>query len=386
LRTPVKIIRITTVPISLKILLRGQLEYLTRYFEVVAISSDGPFLNQVARDEKVRTYSLDLSRKISPVRDIISITQLYRVLLKERPDIVHSHTPKAGLVAMAAACLAGVPVRMHTVAGLPFMECAGMKRWILIQVEKIVYRLATNIYPISFGLRDFILGNRLTGRKKLKVLGHGSSNGINTRHFSLSGTVIRQADTLRIEYGIETGEIVFVYIGRIVKEKGIRELLRAFGPIWGYVGNCRLFLVGPTEDHIAPLSKDISDMIKGNPMIGIPGYQEDVRPWLALGDIFVFPSYREGLGSVLLEAGSMGKPSIVTDIVGPNEVIEHGINGLIVPAKDPLRLQAAMTRLLFDSGLRLKLASEARRKVIEKYEQRTLWESLLTEYQTLLTG
>ena len=222
---------------------------------------------------------------------------------------------------MLASKLAGVPIRMHTVAGLPLMESSGMKRSVLNIVEKLTYYCATNVYPNSKGLKEFIIKEKLTSKNKLKILGNGSSNGIDTTHFSpnqVSGIEKRQ---LRKELNITKNDFVFVFVGRLVSDKGINELVEAFTEMSKTHTNSKLLLVGPLETHLDPLLPNTLNEIKNNEAIIYAGFQTDVRPYFATSNALVFPSYREGFPNVVMQAGAMGLPSIVTDINGCNEII-----------------------------------------------------------------
>mgnify|MGYP000058903701 CR=1 FL=1 len=223
-----KIIRITTVPISLDKLIEGQMAFMNDYYEVIAVSSDIENLRKVGLKEGVRTFSLEMTRKITPLKDIKATYKLYRFLKKEKPFIVHTHTPKAGIVGMLASYLAKVPCRLHTVAGLPLLETAGIKRKILNIVEKLTYACATKVYPNSYGLEDIILQNNFTKEKKLKVIGNGSSNGINTEYFKTNLFSEKQKKKLKRELNINETDFVFIFVGRIVGDKGINELIAAF--------------------------------------------------------------------------------------------------------------------------------------------------------------
>src|SRR5690606_21493270 len=172
-----KLIRITTVPISLRILLKGQLRYMSQFYDVIGVSSPGKEVDEVREVEGIRVEEIEMTRKITPFKDLVSLWKLYRFFKKEKPDMVHSRAPKAGLLGMMAAWLAGVPVRLHTVAGLPLMEAKGLKRQILLGVEKITYASATKVFPNSQGLYDFILQEKLGNPEKLSIIGNGSSNG-----------------------------------------------------------------------------------------------------------------------------------------------------------------------------------------------------------------
>jgi glycosyltransferase involved in cell wall biosynthesis len=383
-----KLIRITTVPVSLKTLLKGQHQFLSQNsFDVLGVSSSGNALNEVAQNEKIAVYTVEMTRIISPLKDIKSLWSFYKLCKRERPAIVHSHTPKAGIVGMLGAKLAGVPIRLHTVAGLPLMEATGRKRRLLDFVEKLTYSCATKVYPNSKGLYDFILENNFTAEKKLKVIANGSSNGIDTTYFSAQAITQEQIITLKTGLGIHENDFVYVFVGRLVGDKGINELITAFNsPLFsrGVEGEAKLLLVGPFETELDPLLPKTISAIESNPNIISVGFQADVRPYFAISDCLVFPSYREGFPNVVMQAGAMGLPSIVTNINGCNEIIEDGVNGLIIPPKNSKALQMAMIKLVEDKELYKNLKSNSRQMITSRYEQKLVWEALLMEYQTLL--
>ncbi len=385
-----KLVRVTTVPISLKTLLKGQHRFMSQNgFDVLGVSSSGNALNEVAQNEKIAVYTVEMTRIISPLKDIKSLWSFYKFCKRERPTIVHSHTPKAGIVGMLGAKLAGVPIRLHTVAGLPLMEATGRKRRLLDFVEKLTYSCATKVYPNSKGLYDFILENNFTAEEKLKVIANGSSNGIDTTYFSAQAITQEQIITLKTGLGIHENDFVYVFVGRLVGDKGINELITAFNsPLFsrGVEGEAKLLLVGPFETELDPLLPKTISAIESNPNIISVGFQADVRPYFAISDCLVFPSYREGFPNVVLQAGAMGLPSIVTNINGCNEIIEEGINGLIIPPKEIRALQNAMISLLEDKNVYKNLKNNVRQMITSRYEQKLVWEALLSEYQDLLVG
>ncbi|RYY12991.1 MAG: glycosyltransferase family 1 protein, partial [Chitinophagaceae bacterium] len=250
-----KIIRITTVPISLKVLLKKQLRFMSDHFEVVGVSSPGKELAEVAAQEGIRTVGINMTRAITPVKDLRALWSLYRLFKKEKPTIVHTHTPKAGMLGMLAGRLAGVPVRLHTVAGLPLMEATGKKRLLLERVEKITYAAATKVYPNSGNLAGFILRKQFCPAAKVKVLGNGSSNGIDTSFFITGPELEKSAEKLRQELQIKTTDFVFVFIGRLVRDKGIEELVEAFGQVKKKHPGVKLLLVGPFEPELDPIGE-----------------------------------------------------------------------------------------------------------------------------------
>jgi len=378
-----KLVRVTTIPLSLEKLLEGQLTFMNNHFEVIAVAAEKERLERYGRDNKVATFWVELTRAITPLTDVKAVFKLVSYLKEEKPLIIHSHTPKAGIISMLAGSIAGVPIRLHTVAGLPLLEVQGFKRTILDVVEKLTYRLAHRVYPNSFELQKLILQLGYADKSKLKVLGRGSSNGIDTSYFNpdLYSNLDRQG--LRNEYGIPLNDLTFVFVGRLVKEKGIEELVHAFLEINAKHSSTSLLLVGPLEQELDPLSNSVLEEIKSNLKIFTTGYQVDVRPFFAMADVLTFPSYREGFPNVVLQAGAMSLPAIVSNINGCNEIIQHGKNGLIVAAKSKEELVDAMSELMNNSTLRKQLVNGARSAITKDYERKHFWQILLKEYKEL---
>jgi len=381
-----KLIRITTVPISLDKLLEGQLSFMNKKYQVIAVSSNALELEKIGKKEGVAVCSLALTRKITPLKDLMALLKLYWFLKKEQPFIVHTHTPKAGTVGMIAAKLAGVPIRLHTVAGLPLLETTGFKRKILNIVEKITYSCATKVYPNSKGLKEIIIENNFTNSTKLKVLANGSSNGINTAFFNPQLVTQIQKETLSKQLGIQQEDFVFVFIGRLVGDKGVNELVSAFKKLQNASllnSHFSLLLVGPLETDLDPLRKNTLQEIEKNPNIISVGFQQDVRPYFAISDCLVFPSYREGFPNVVMQAGAMGLPSIVSNINGCNEIIKEGENGWIIPVKDTAAILNTMENCLTNSEQFNKVKENARQLIVDRYEQKIVWEAILEEYKAL---
>lgn len=472
-----KLVRITSIPLSMEKLLGNQLRYMNDFYEVTAISSDEQKLKVVSENLGIKHFSVEMTRTISPLKDLVSICRMFFYFRKIKPDIVHSHTPKAGLVGMIAAYLAGVPVRLHTVAGLPLLESRGNKRILLSNVERLIYALATKIYPNSKELKRIILKEKFCRASKLKVLGNGSSNGIDTDYFDPQIISEEKKEDLRKELGLKKDDFVFIFLGRLVKDKGINELVSAFrtlaetpavveeenqslnslgakiipliqaensigenkvsisryngSSITGFdirhrlgkvlyktasgsatismtvegedsVNNVngykttfsqapvvlhpayphiKLLLVGPLEQELNPVLGLTLAEIQHNPQIISTGYVQDVRPYLALSECLVFPSYREGFPNAVLQAGAMSLPAIVTDINGCNEIITDGDNGVIIPVKNEKDLGAAMQKMMDHPELYKKMKSRSRKLVVERYSQQRVWDALINEYE-----
>lgn len=377
------IVRITTVPISLEKLLSGQLRFVNEHFHVVGVSSDDAGLERVRQQEGIDVHTVPMTRKITPLQDLKTLWKLYRYLKKIKPKIVHSHTPKAGTVGMFAAKLAGVPHRLHTVAGLPLLEKTGKTRKLLDVVEKFTYACATKVYPNSFGLRDIIVENGFSDAKKLKVLANGSSNGIDTSHFSPRHFPEADLQQLRAELQLTKDDFVFIFVGRLVGDKGINELMAAFGNIHREYPQAKLLLVGDYEPDLDPLKPETLSEIESHPGVRTTGFRQDVRPYFALSHSLVFPTYREGFPNVVLQAGAMGLPCIVTDINGCNEIIAQEKNGLIIAVKDEMAIFKAMKTMLTDRLLFQQMTDCARAEIVSRFEQRVVWQAILDEYQKL---
>ncbi len=378
-----KLFRVTTVPESLNILLRGQHKFMSKNgFEVIGISSAGNALYEVSQEEEIRVIEINMSRKITPIKDFLSVYNLYKLIKKEKPIIVHSHTPKAGVVAMMAAKIANVPIRLHTVAGLPLMEAKGIKRKLLNFVEKVTYACATKVYPNSKGLYDFIVEEELISSIKMKIIANGSSNGIDTSYFDSERISEKQREEFLTRLNIQKKDFVFIFVGRLVGDKGINELIDAFARIKD--SNVKLLLVGGLESDLDPLKSETIHEIDKNKNIISVGFQKDVRPYFAISHCLVFPSYREGFPNVVLQAGAMGLPSIVSNINGCNEIIQEGINGSIIPSKDRESLYTVMHKIISDEAWRKQLAGNARDIIVSHYEQKLVWDALLIEYKHLL--
>ena len=388
-----KLLRITTVPISLHKLLQGQANYMQKQdFEVVLASAAGKEIKAIEKETGLKVNIVPLTRKISPLQDLIALWHTYKLIKKEQPQIVHTHTPKAGIIGMLAAKLAGIPIRMHTIAGLPLMQATGAKRKVLDRVERITSWAATNVYPNSYDLAEFIRNQKLAPNKKIKVIAQGSSNGIDTSHFHSKCYKEGVKNRLKEQLGLQDTDFVFTFVGRLVGDKGINELIKAFDKLqnqssfslrttWNGV---KLLLIGDEEPILDPLHSKTKKIIKENKQIITTGWVEDVRPYLSISDVFVFPSYREGMPNVVLQAGAMGLPQVVTNINGSNEIIINDENGIIIPVKDTTALFKAIKEIHTNTKLRNKLATNARELITTRFEQKVVWEALLAEYKRLL--
>jgi glycosyltransferase involved in cell wall biosynthesis len=379
-----KLIRVATVPISLDKLLEGQLKFLSKHFNVIGVSSpQNDSLIKVGHREDVDVRAISMERRISLFKDFWSLIQLILFFKKESPQIVHSITPKAGLLSMIAARVTGVPLRIHTFTGLMFPSKTGAMQKLLIAMDRLLCKCATHVYPEGEGVKNELSNYKITS-KPLKVLANGNVNGIDTKYFDPAQFSTDQNQEVRTGLGVHQKDFVFIFVGRLVRDKGINELVRAFKHLKFKIDHLKLLLVGPYEPELDPLTSDTLEEIESNPNIITTGFQEDVRPYFCISQALVFPSYREGFPNVVMQAGAMGLPGIVTDINGCNEIIEEAKNGLIIPPKDTAALQQAMHKLVEDQDLYHDLKTNARSMITSRYEQRLVWEALLEEYKRLL--
>lgn len=376
-----KIIRATTVPGSLNNFCRGLLSELQERegYEVVALSSPGEALDEIREREKVRTIAVAMQRHISPVNDLRSLWKLIRAFRREKPDMVHSMTPKAGLLCMMAAWICRVPVRIHTFTGLVFPTSIGLKRKILMATDWLTCACATHVIPEGEGVKNDLVTNSIT-RKPLRVLGFGNVRGIDLNRFDPENPeVIKAAEIIRREE-----VLTFIFIGRLVGDKGIPELVKAFCRLNKELPDTRLLLVGREEPQLDPLDSSTLKEISDNPAIEAIGQKSDVRPWLLASDIFILPSHREGFPNVVIEAGAMELPSIVTDINGSREIIHDGENGLIVPVKNANALYEAMKHLAETPEDIRAMAANARPMIASRFEQGFVRQCLKDYYKEIL--
>ncbi len=383
-----KIIRISTVPISLNVFCKGLLQELSNDYEVVAVSSPGADLEEVEVREKVRTIAVPMRRHISPLHDLISLWQLFWLFRREKPDMVHSITPKAGLLSMIAGKLAGVPIRLHTFTGLIWPTARGLKRKILVVTDKLLCACATHLNPEGQGVAHDLQAH--ITHKPLTVLGHGNVRGIDFDYYTSTLDIERAAHQYRADLGIPSDAFVFLFVGRIVRDKGIVELLEAFKNLTESYSQksdtsspISLLLVGNEEELLDPLPPSTQQLINTLPNVYRLPFQTDVRPFYATAQALVFPSYREGFPNVVLEAGAFALPSIVTDINGSREIITNGDNGLVIPSQNIEALTQAMQTLLHTPHLK-SMGEAALYNVQQHYSQPLVWQHLKDYYQHLL--
>lgn len=373
-----KIIRAVTVDSSL-IFIDSLIEPLQEKYDVQVLSSPGIKLDEIRTKYGLKIYEVYMYRRFSPIQDLKSLYQLIKIFHQEKPYMVHSITPKAGLLCMLAAWLTKVPKRIHTFTGLIWPTTSGVSRKILMMTDWLTCACATHIIPEGQGVLNDL--QKYITRKPMQVLGFGNVRGIDLKKFSRSDEVMAISENLQ-----EKDIFSFLFVGRIVRDKGINELIEAFSKLNRKYPATRLILVGEYEENLNPLNSDTINEINTNPAIEAVGakYGNNLLAYYAASDCFVFPSYREGFPNVVLEAGAMDLPCIVTDINGSREIIVDGKNGVIIPSKDVMALYDSMEQMMLDKKQREYLASNARDMIAKRYEQSFVMKCLLDFYNEIM--
>ena len=406
-----KLIRITTADISLDGLLKGQLKFLSHYFEVIGVAKNTGCLQEVKERENIRVVDAPLERPISFIQDIKGLWFLYCLFRKEKPWCVHANTPKGSLLAMIASWLACVPHRVYTVTGLRYQSTHGGLRTILKTMERLSCFFATKVIPEGKGVLESLKRDNIT-KKPLQVIHYGNINGKDTEHFSRAHTLqtasFNHADKnislcnlsekeakniIRKELGFSNNDFVFIFIGRLVNDKGLRELADAMRKLEDENIAIKLLLLGSLDGEDDVLAKDKLNYLMQSTNVKYVGSQSDIRPYLMASDALVFPSYREGFPNVPIEAGAMGLPTIVTNINGSNEIIKDGFNGKIISAplnnngihiNDITNELYSTMKWFYNNPTEIeRMGTNAILLVRERYEQKDVWNALLKMYNSL---
>ncbi|PWH06148.1 glycosyltransferase family 1 protein [Brachybacterium endophyticum] len=374
-----KLLHATTVPSTLRFL-EGHAKHLGEEgTQVVLLSSPAAELEEIAASEGARAISVDMKRAISPAADVVALARLVRVLKKERPEILHAHTPKAGLLVTLAGRIARVPVCVYQIHGLRFATATGAQRVLLKTAERVACASAHAVLCVSPSALEYAEAEHIICPGKGRVIGAGTINGVDTAAFDASrfaGTVA----TTRHELEIPASATVIGFVGRVVRDKGIAELADAWQEIRDIHPDAHLLLVGAPEET-DPVDPRVMETLEEDPRVHITGFRADVRPFLASMDVLVLPSYREGFGQTLLEASSMGVATAGSDIPGIRDAVVHDRTGLLFPAHDSRSLARCLDRLLGDARLRAELGAEGRRRVLAEFDRPLVREQFLAFYR-----
>lgn len=373
---------VMTDPGSL-IFLRGQVSFVQdRGFVIHAITSPGPELASFGEREGATVHAVPMSRSITPFQDLVALGRLCRALRGFRPEIVHAHTPKGGLLGMLAASICRAPVRIYHLRGLRYDTTAGLKRRLLRLAERVTCRLAQRVICVSPSVRDVVVADEVCPADKIKVLVHGSGNGVDAagRFKPLGASARAQA---RAKHHIATDALVVGFVGRFAPDKGIAELAGA----WKLLreGDPRLHLVLAGDlDEADPVAADVMDVFRADPRVHFAGFDLNMPALYSAMDVVALPTYREGFPNVALEAAAMGLPVVATSVVGCVDAVQEGVTGTLIPPRDPVALAGALGRYLADPALREAHGEAARRRVLKDFRREAIWEAIVGEYRELL--
>lgn len=379
-----RICRVVTVPIMFETLYREQLGYLAQQgIDVTLVSSPGAGLEEIAKSLHMNCYPIRMARKIEPLRDLQALIILTRLLRRKRFDIVHSSTPKAGLLTVLAGVLVRAPVRIHTFTGQVWVGMQGLARKIMRFCDWIIGHMNTHCYADSASQRDFLVNEKLVAASKLSVLGAGSVGGVDLERFSPKVFGKERIVAIRRELGIAKQSLVILFVGRLTKDKGIRELLAAFRMLQNDRKDIELLLVGPFEPERDPLPRETLDELSDNPHIHVVGFSPEPEKYMAVADVFCLPSYREGFGSVIIEAAAMELPSVASKVVGLVDAVVDGETGLLVPAKEVDALKRALAKLLSSAEIRRRMGNAARERATRDFDSKIINQLVVEEYKKL---
>lgn len=380
---PIKLCRLATIVQTFQTLLREQLQAMAEAgFQVTLVCSPDPALRDIAEQWGFSYHAIPMARKPDPLHDLASLRQLVRVFKQQRFDLVHSSTPKAGLLTAMAGKLARTPVRIHTYTGQPWVEMNGAGREIVKRCDWLIGRLNTHCYADSHSQSDFLIQEGVIRSSRITVLGAGSIAGVDLGRFDPAKWGNETALATRRELGLDPQSVVVLFVGRVTKDKGVVELIKAFNSLGSRTDPpVDLVLVGPLEPDRDPLPQETLDEIKRNPRVHAVGFTREPEKYMAAADIFCLPSYREGFGSVVIEAAAMGTPSVATTVTGLVDAVVDGQTGLLVPAKQVEALEQALLRLIENPELRAEMGHFARTRAVRDFDARRINGLVVDEYR-----
>jgi glycosyltransferase involved in cell wall biosynthesis len=365
------------------VFLTGQLRHLTYCgFRVLVACSPGVGLEEWAEREQVETRVIPIRREPAPIDDLFSFFRLLRLINRVQPQVVHAHTPKAGLLAMAAAYICRVPVRVFHLHGLGCTAAKGAGARVTKFLEKCTASIATDVVCVSQSLREAADDLRIVTRSKSIVLGNGSANGVDISKFTPISANERAARKQSL--GFPPDRRIIGFVGRLTPEKGIEELYAAFRTLRERGVDAGLLLVGPIDDR-APISPVLLETLTRDPDVRLVGYVEDTWRYYPLLDVLALPSWREGFGMCAIEAGACAVPVVATDVVGCRDAVAHGETGTLVPVNEPLLLARAVEQYLTDTALAMCHGNAGRERVTRHFNCRDIWTSVATLYFDRLT-
>ena len=381
--TTIPLVHVINAPFSLHFI-AGQVGFMAqRRFATSVITSPGEHLEAFGQREGVAVYGLEMPRRITPLRDLVTLVRMYRIFRRIRPVIVHAHTPKGGLLGMIAAWLARVPVRIYHIRGLPFVTATGMMRAILWATERTACSLAHRVLCVSHSVREVAIDSGVCSAGKVHVLLSGSGNGVDAVGRFNPERWTHTREDVRRRHAIPQDALVIGFIGRLVRDKGLAELVAAWRTLREEFPHLRLLIVGGFETR-DPVPSDVQATLRTDPRIHMVGWDSNTPPYYKAMDAFVLPSHREGFSNVLLEASSMALPVVTTRIPGCIDAVRDGATGTLVEAGDVSGLTSALRLYLGDAELRQRSGRSGREHVLLHFRREVIWEALYEEYDRLL--
>lgn len=371
----IKICVFTTIALTIKTFLLEQLIFLAdNGFEVTIVCNyDEELAKKIPTNMTYYPISMDREKTIGST--LAGFFHIYRFLRNNKFEMVQYSTPKAAFLASISGWLVHVPVRLYCQWGIRYVGLQGLSRFILKNMEKLICSCSTHISPDSYGNVEFSVSEGLYGKDKASIVHFGSANGVDLTRFNCEKRN-QYRDRIREQLGISNESVVFGAVGRITKDKGVKELVEAFVEIVNKDSSAHLVMVGAMEEQHG-LASEIIELIRTHPNIHYVGKQELVEAYYSVMDVFILPSYREGFGSVMLEAQGMGIPVIATDIPGPREALVNEKTGVLVPVGTTAPLCAAMEKFKNDLVLRESMGREGIEYVQSKFEQKMFWLKVL---------
>lgn len=376
------LVHITTAPQSLYNFFCGQIRYMVEQgYEVHGISSPGNLLDQFAAREGAIPHAINMPRAISPLRDLVALWQLCALLIKIKPDVIHAHTPKAGLLGMIASFIVRVPVRIYHVHGLPYLTASGIQKMLLMVTEIVSCKLAQRVLFVSQSVRKVAITDRICSGQKSKILNHGSINGIDAvHHYNPERS---EKEKIRSIHNIPLNYLVIGFVGRIVGDKGVVELLLAWESLKKQFDDILLLVVGPIESRDA-VPPELIKKLQTDSRIRFVGEVRDTFDYYTAMDILAFPSYREGFSMVTLEASAMSIPIVATKIPGNMDSVVDGKTGTFVSPRNSQELEHALAMYINNGDLRKAHGRNGRERVLELFRPQDIWESLSAEYEEMI--
>lgn len=378
------VVHVLTVPDSL-VFLDGQVAFMReRGWRMSVITSPGEALDAFGKRHDVPVHSIAMPRRMSPVQDARSLAELTTLIARLRPDLVHSHTPKGGLLGTIAATIARVKARIYHMRGLPMITMHGSQRRIMTATERTSCGLATRVLANSHSLRQVAIEERLCRPSKIQVLGSGSGNGVDSSgRFDPSRIGEDDRSAFRSRLGIPDAAPVLGYLGRLVRDKGVSELVEAWQAVRAMQPDAHLVVGGVFEERDA-LSPHTREALEGDPRIHLMGFVNETPIFYRAIDVLVLPTYREGFPNVLLEASAMRVPIVATRVTGCVDAVVDGETGTLVPPRDSVRLATAIARYLESPQLRRQHGDAGRDRIDREFRRDRLWHALLGVYDELV--